>query len=167
MKMFREIWISFDAIHQVFIRRQIFNQTGHNKFKGHGYETNRRASPHQREVDLLLSGGTMQVPLTNRSQVGLKVDRLNFMDGEIFVLLDLNDVSFPTKGRWNVIKGLSRVSKQLLQKDLNQLSLDLIGSGPDDSSLEPDWIFRGDKLLLSITDGFWIEPIFLKSFSQS
>lgn len=95
----------------------------------------------------------MQVPLTKRSQVGLQADRLKYVDGEISVSLDLNDVSSPTKGRWNVIKGLSRGSKQLLQNDLDQLNLDLIGSGPDDPSLEPNWIFRGDKLLLSITDG--------------
>ncbi len=107
-----------------------------------------------RKADVLISGGTMQIPLQERSQVGLKADRLSYKDGEISVALDLNDVSSPTKGRWNVIKGLSRRSRQLLQNDLNQLSLDLIGSGPDDSSLEPDWIFRGDKLLLSITDGF-------------
>ena len=102
-----------------------------------------------REVDLLISGGIMQIPLQERSQFGLKADRLRYKDGEISVSLDLNDVSSPTKGRWNVIKGLSRGSRQLLQ---NQLSLDLIGSGPDDSSLEPNWIFRGDKLFLSITD---------------
>ena len=106
-----------------------------------------------RKADVLISGGTMQVPLTKRSQVGLQADRLKYVDGEISVSLDLNDVSSPTKGRWNVIKGLSRGSKQLLQNDLDQLNLDLIGSGPDDPSLEPNWIFRGDKLLLSITDG--------------
>ena len=96
--------------------------------------------------------GIMQIPLQERSQFGLKADRLRYKDGEISVVLDLEQVSSPTKGRWRVIKGLSSKSRRLLQNDLNQLSLDLIGSGPDDSFLEPNWKFRGDKLLLSITD---------------
>ena len=88
---------------------------------------------------------TVVLPATSASYI-------DWGDGEISVVLDLEQVSSPTKGRWRVIKGLSSKSRELLQNDLNQLSLDLIGSGPDDTSFKPEWIFRGDKLLLSITD---------------
>ena len=94
------------------------------------------------------SSAVLTLPLEEKSTFGLRTKQFKYDSGIINPVLDLADISFPTKGRWRVIDGLSRSTFKEI-KNSGAINLDL--ENPD-MELIPDWRFRGSKLILRLNE---------------
>ena len=99
-----------------------------------------------RKADVLISGGTMQVPLLKRSLAGLNAKRFQHQDGEITVDLSDTDLSSNNlEGRWVVLK--AKGLKKAFESVDTDNNIEVLGADNYDAGFK----VKGSRLLLNLS----------------
>ncbi len=100
-----------------------------------------------RKADVLISGGTMQVPLLKRRLAGLRAKRFKYQDGEMTVDLSDTDLSSNNlEGRWVVLRAKGLKKSLGAMDDLDQV-FDVMGADGYGAGFR----LKGQKLILELS----------------